>query len=128
MARLYHVDIARHVAAADHKWVDNLLSHFDIPGVEGGRQGSARRISADGIQFIALVRLLTRELNLSVSAAVSLARRVLAANSSTLSIGHVLEVRLDLESFRAHIERAIDDGVESITPVRRGRPRKIAQI
>ena len=79
MARLYHVDIARHVASADHKWVDNLLSHHAIPGVEGGRQGSARRISAEGIEYIALVRLLTQDLELSVARAVRFADRLLAA-------------------------------------------------
>jgi hypothetical protein len=126
MARLYHVDIARHVASADHKWVDNLLSHFAIPGVEGGRQGSARRISADGIGYITLVRLLNRELGLSVAAAVRVADRLLAPKSAELSIGHGLELRLDLSVFHATVERAIADGVESVMPVRRGRPRKSA--
>ena len=124
MARLYHVDIARHVASADHKWVDNLLSHFDIPGVEGGRQGSARRISGDGIDHITLVRLLNRELGLSVANAVSVADRLLGANGAELSIGNSLALRLDLAAFHATVDRAIADGVESITPVRRGRPRK----
>jgi hypothetical protein len=99
MARLYHVDIARHVASADHKWVDNLLSHFNIPGVDGGRQGSARRISADGIAYIALVRTLNRELGLSVAAAVRVADRLLGANATELSIGNGLELRLDLRLF-----------------------------
>jgi len=124
MARLYHVDIARHVASADHKWVDNLLSHFDIPGVEGGRQGSARRISADGIAYIALVRLLNRELGLSVANAVRVADKLLGAKRAELSIGSSLALRLDLTAFHSTVDRAIADGVESITPVRRGRPRK----
>jgi hypothetical protein len=124
MTRLYHVDIARHVASADHKWVDNLLSHFAIPGVQGGRQGSARRISADGIAYIALVRTLNRELGLSVAAAVRVADRLLGAKTTELSIGNGLDLRLDLAAFHSSVERAIADGVESITPVRRGRPRK----
>ena len=124
MARLYHVDIARHAASADHKWVDNLLSHFTIPGVDGGRQGSARRISAEGIEFIALVRLLSRELGLSVAAAVKLADRLLRAKSGALSIGAGVDLHLDRGDFRADVHRAIADAVESVTPVRRGRPRK----
>jgi len=124
MARLYHVDIARHAAAADHKWVDNLLSHYELPGVEGGRQGSPRRISIDGIQHIALVRLLTQELDLSVRSAVRLATRLLVANSSPIGLEGGLELRLDLERFRSNMQALIADGVESVTPARRGRPRK----
>jgi hypothetical protein len=122
MARLYHVDIARHAAGADRKWVDNLLSHFSIPGVDGGRQGTARRISADGIRHIALIHLLARDLDVSVAAAVALATRLLALPSVTLSLGAGLELRLDREQFERHIERLIADGVESVTPARRGRP------
>ena len=125
MARLYHVDIARHVTSASHKWVDNLLSHFDIPGVEGGRRGSARRISAEGISHIALVRLLTEELHLGVASAVSLANKLMLGQSLPVSIGRGLEMRLDLDQFRRTVERAIADGVESVIPARRGRPRKL---
>jgi hypothetical protein len=124
MARLYHVDIARHAAAADHKWVDNLLSHYELPGVEGGRRGSPRRISVDGIRHIALVRLLTHELDLSVKSAVRLAARLLVANSAPVGFEGGLELRLDLESFLSIVQALIADGVESVTPARRGRPRK----
>jgi hypothetical protein len=125
MTRLYHVDIARHAAAADHKWVDNLLSHYEIPGVEGGRQGSPRRISPDGIQHIALVRLLTQEFEISVRSAVRVAKRLMVADSAPLALGSGLELRLDLERFRLNVQALIADGVESVMPARRGRPRKV---
>jgi len=124
MARLYHVDIARHAAVADQKWVDNLLSHYEIPGVEGGRQGSARRISANGIHQIALVRLLTQALDLSVRRAVHLAQLLIVANSAPVGLDSGLEIRLDLERFRLNVQALIADGVESVTPARRGRPKK----
>lgn len=122
--RLYHVDIARHAATADHKWVDNLLSHFDVPGVEGGRQGSPRRITVDGIQHIALVRVLSSDLGLSVSDSVKLAPLLLSADSEPLALGNGLELRLDIAEFRLNVNRLIADGVESVAPARRGRPRK----
>ena len=124
MPKLYHVDIARHAATADHKWIDNLLSHFDVPGVEGGRQGSPRRITADGIQHIALVRILTSELGLSVAESNELAPRLLSADSAPISLGNGLELRLDLAEFRVNVNRLITDGVESVAPARRGRPPK----
>lgn len=124
MARLYHVDIARHAANADGKWIDNLLSHHQIPGVDSGRQGSARRISVSGIEYIALVRLLTSELRLSVSVAAALAARLIAIDSEPLPLGSGLQLRLDLAEFRRRVHQSIDDGVESVTPARRGRPVK----
>src|SRR4051812_66792 len=124
MARLYHVDIARHAAGADHKWVDNLLSRFDIIGVEGGRQGAARRITGEGIQHIALVRLLSRELGLSVSGAVRLAERVLADPDAHVKLGGGLDIRLDRHRFQQEVGTMVAEAVESVTPARRGRPRK----
>src|SRR5438874_2007471 len=62
MARYYHLDIAAVAAQADHKWVDNLLSRFDIPGVGSAHQGVARRISTTGVYHIALARLINREM------------------------------------------------------------------
>ena len=67
MARFYHVDIARFAANADQKWVDNLLSHYDVPGVDGAKQGLARRISAVGVYHIALIRSLTRDAGISTA-------------------------------------------------------------
>jgi len=124
MAKLYHVDIARHAASADGKWVDNLLSHFNLPGVEGGVQGSPRRITADGIHHIALVRLLTRDLGLSAAAAVPLAARLLSDVTATIAFPDGLELRLDLNRFQGEIRRMVAEAVESVTPARRGRPPK----
>src|SRR5215208_4969979 len=99
MAKLYHVDIARHAAGADAKWVDNLLSHFAVPGVESRRQGSARRISTHGVQHIALTRVLTRDLGLSVGAAVTVAGQLLGSGEVELPVGHWLRLRFDRQAF-----------------------------
>ena len=121
--RFYHVDIARFAANTDQKWMDNLLSHFDIPGVFGGRQGVPRRIAAEGIYHIALVRRLHRALGLSVSDAVSLARTLLSTDAGQFSLGDQLTLHFDFAGFRRSIDAAIADGVESVVPARRGRPR-----
>jgi hypothetical protein len=71
------------------------------------------------------VRLLTHELDLSVKSAVRLATRLLVANSAPIGFEGGLELRLDLESFLSNMQALIADGVESVTPARRGRPRKI---
>jgi len=122
MARSYHVDIARHATGADSKWVDNLLSHFQIPGVDGGRQGSPRRISEDGIVHIALIRELTGALGLPLSRAVPIAGRLLAAESETVVFGDCIAIAVERVEVRRRVGALIADAVESVVPVPRGRP------
>ncbi|HTE45914.1 MAG TPA: hypothetical protein VK636_11760 [Gemmatimonadaceae bacterium] len=121
MARSYHIDIAQDVVDADKKWVDNLLSHFHISGVESARRGVPRRISTDGIYRIALIRQLTQQLGLGAAASVSLAGHLLESPEGQLSFPFGLDLRLD-RAFQIDIDRRIDSAVESVTPVRRGRP------
>lgn len=123
MAPTYHVDIAQYVANADRKWVDNLLSHFWIPGVEKSDRGVARRIATDGIYHITLVRQLTQRLDLGTSAAVTIAGHLLAESLEQLPLPVGLELRFDRDAFENDVNRRIAEAVESITPVRRGRPR-----
>ena len=123
MARSYHVDIARFAADADQKWVDNLLSHFTVPGVEGARQGVARRISIRGVYCLALVRQFTRDLGVPAEKAIVLANLLLTAESEQVRLSPALELRIDRRSFQQHIDARIAEAVESIVPARRGRPR-----
>jgi hypothetical protein len=123
MSRFYHVEIARHAADVDLKWVDNLLSRFDVPGVESSRQGVARRISLGGIYHVALIRRLNRELRLPVSAAVTLARRLLASESAEAVVVSGIELRIDRSALEAEIGRRVNEAVEASTRPRRGRPR-----
>lgn len=120
--RIYHVDIARHAADSDRKWIDNLLSHFEIPGVERTQRGSARRISAVGIYQIALARKLVFELNTTVKAAVELSRALLQSDTRILPVFVGLSLTFDRPAFEAAIDARIAEAVESIVPARRGRP------
>jgi hypothetical protein len=122
MARFYHVEIVRHAADTDIKWIDNLLSRFEVPGVQRWRQGVARKISLDGVYHIALVRRLNRELHLPVSAAVTLANRLLAGESGHPVVVSGIELRLDRPALEAEVDRRVDEAVESSTRPRRGRP------
>lgn len=122
MARFYHVDIAQFAADADAKWIDNLLSHFDVPGVEARRQGVARRISEDGIFHIVLVRRLTRELAVPNERAVAIATRLLSAAGESDYLVGGLSLRLDRGYFEREVAARIAIAVESIVPARRGRP------
>lgn len=122
MARTYHVDVARHAADCDFKWIDNLLSRFDLPGIEGGTQGVARRLTLRGIYHVALVRRLTRELGVSVPAAVTLTTQLLTTDAIHVELGPHLALHLDRRAFERDVERATEVAAESLAPARRGRP------
>jgi len=120
--RFYHVDIARFASDADPKWVDNLLSHFNLPGVERTRQGSSRRLSATSIHHIALIRTISRNLGVSTGLAVSLATRLLGEGPAKVDVEPAISLTLDRNTFVRRIDAAIAVAVESIEPARRGRP------
>ena len=122
MARSYHVDVARHAADCDAKWLDNLLSRFAIPGVDGGTQGVARRLTLRGIYHVALVRRLTRDLGVSVPAAVVLAAELLTTDAVHVELGSHLALHLDRRAFEREVEGATESAAESLAPARRGRP------
>jgi hypothetical protein len=123
MARVYHVDIARYAAHADQKWLDNLLSHFSVPGATGRRQGKAREVTTHGIRHIVLVHRLAHDGRFPIADAVSLAAQLLSGDGvSDIAAG--LELRLDRPAFDHEVDELIAQAVETVVPAKRGRPPK----
>lgn len=124
MARNYHVDIAAFAADVDRKWIDNLLSHFDVPGVESERRGVARRLSLDAIRTVVLVRVLTADTGLSVDRALAVAAQLLDAyDGRATSSSPWIALHIDRSAFEADVERRVAAAVEAVVPRKRGRPR-----
>jgi len=117
----YHLGVASLVAATDEKWVDNLLSRFEIPGVEHSAQGSSRRLSVRAIHHIALVRRLV-EARFPTPVAVELAQQLLAASGDQVPVFDGLQLNFDRARFLAEVDRLLAHAVESHIPPRRGRP------
>jgi len=122
MPASYHVDIAGYAASTPRKWVDNLLSHFEVPGVEQGRRGSARRVTQVGLYHIALVRIIARELGVPLKTAVMLATTLMRTESPELPVIGTLALRFDRELFQREVDARVAEAVEAIVPARRGRP------
>ncbi len=123
MSRSYHVDVARHVADAKARWVDNLLARFALPGIESIGQGSTRRISNLGIYHVALVSRLVATLGVPLEAATALAVKLLDAGAGErLGVFEELELRFDRQAFVESVDARIGEAVESVVPPRRGRP------
>src|SRR5512143_3556946 len=122
MPASYHIDIAGYAADADRKWVDNLLSHFQVPGVEQGRRGSARRVTQIGLYHIALVRVIARELGAPLRTSVVMATNLMHTETPELPIFAALALRFDREGFQRQVDARVAEAVEAIVPARRGRP------
>ena len=121
---VYHVGIAAVAASADHKWIDNLLARFELPGVDRSRQGVARRISAIGLRHIVLIRWLTKGLGITTASAVTLAKQALASSDGVIAVLPGLEIRVDLAGLSREVDSLLVEAVESLVPARRGRPRR----
>jgi hypothetical protein len=120
VARYYDVAAASLALQIPPKWLDNLLSHHSIAGVEGGRQGVTRRISREGLTRLAVIVGLTRQLRVPAAAAVSIAERLAA--SGHLPLTPELLLTIDLAALDRRLVDALVVAVESAATPRRGRP------
>ena len=125
MQTTYDVRIAALATESPVKWIDNLLSHHRVPGVERSRQGVQRRITRDGMLAIELVRILARRAGFSLPDAVAIASRVLDA----LPQSHVLvplspgvRLQLDAGAIERRLRERLPDAMEAAPRVKRGRP------
>jgi hypothetical protein len=107
------------------KWVDNLLSHHALPGIERDRQGVERRITDEGLLTIEAVRILRVELGIPLTQAAAIARVSIESRKAN-------ELRFDTQSLAvvfalAEIQRRLHarmvEAAESVARVARGRPR-----
>lgn len=113
--------------AADSRWIGNLLSRFELPGVDSLGKGSSRRISAVGIYHVALVADLVDSAGLPIEAACRLAARLLNLPAGgTVTVCSGVEVCFDRAAFVAAVDARIGDAVETIAVPRRGRPPRFA--
>lgn len=120
--RLYDVAVAALVIRAPQKWLDNLLSHHDVPDIAAARRGVARRIPYSALMNLALARDLHVEVGLSVRDAVRLAAQLLLAEGHGVhESGHV-RVTFDREGLERALDARLRDVLESAPAPRRGRP------
>ena len=127
MARSYDVRAVALTIGVSIKWVDNLLSHHQLPGITRSRQGVQRRVSDEGLVGIELTRLLTSGLGVSVGRAAELARTALASRSgSDVRVSPAIGMTLvfHLSEIETRLRERVIDALESVARIRRGRPSK----
>lgn len=119
--RSYHVTTVAVALSCPSKWVDNVLSRHELPGVIHQRQGISRQVSFDGVVHLAIVQELVEEVGLPVERAVRFAR-VLCADDGVAPAGVRCALHIDLHALRRDLTIALREAVEIASPPRRGRP------
>ena len=122
--RLYSVAIASLVIDAPLKWLDNLLSHHNIPTVRAERRGVARRIPHTALIQLALARELHTTLNLAVRDALALAAELLADEKDAVHVSGHLRVSFDRAALEREVAERLRAALESAPTPRRGPPPK----
>jgi hypothetical protein len=107
---------------ASEKWTDNLLSHYDLPGVQGKSRGVARGVSWPALVQIALIRELHIRLGCAVRDAISFAGSILVSPANAFEVGPHLTVVFDRVHFEQALHRRLTDALETAPRPRRGRP------
>src|SRR5881628_3316977 len=121
MARAYTVATAALTLSTTEKWVDNVLSHHSISGVQQRRQGISRRLSIEAILRLSVVLLLIQDVGIPTLHAVALAE-MLIQGGGRYDSAHGLTIAVDLSAVQQRLLERLEIAVEAAPVPRRGRP------
>ena len=119
----YSVAAAAVAIEAPLKWVENLLSRYEVPGAEKGMQGAARRLSVETIVSLAIIRDLTVVLGVPVAGAVGWCAAIARGDNTVPEARGRVRIVADMPAIRDHVARGLSRAVESLVTPKRGRPR-----
>jgi hypothetical protein len=106
------------------KWLDNLLSHHSIAGVQQAKQGIPRRLSTEAIEIIAIARSLTEATNLPMLSALTLAHSLCTTQDASVDLTPFLSISLNIHHFRQSLTQHLAHATEITPQPSRGRPPK----
>lgn len=121
---LYNTSTTAAAIGVSAKWVDNLLSHNKIDGVQSERQGVARRLAFPAVAAIALAHEIFVSSNVPVTTALRIATELLDSPTSSARLSPSAVITFDAGAFRAALLERLAQAVEAAPRPTRGRPRK----
>lgn len=124
MARAYSVRTTALALGVPPKWVDNVLSHYDIPGVASQRQGIEREVGDLGVLVLELIRVLNYELGIPIPRAVIIAIGIAADANARFVSPSGAEIRFSRTAIEVRLREQLIDAIEATPRMRRGRPPK----
>ena len=121
MARAYTVGTIALTLGVPVKWVDNLLSHHQVAGVDQERQGVSRKVAPEGLLQLALTARLIDELHIPVGSALTIARGI-TQTGGRYETATGVTISIDLDRLRRDLETSLAQAVEIAPVPKRGRP------
>jgi len=124
--RAYTVATTAVALGVSSKWVDNILSHHQVPGVHQARQGIARRVTPGALLILDIAVNLVRSLALPLPRALETAQRLIDAGGEKVPLTGALsiEISADLRALTNDLSARLEHAVEMSPIPRRGRPRR----
>src|SRR5690349_14043645 len=129
MPRLYHTAAAAFAIGRPAKWLDNVLSRYDVAGLARQTQGLSREITIDALIVLRVASDLCSDLELSVAQAIELAQALARSEDGCIVLSTGLRVQVDLTRVRRSLEQRLLETVEThLRPPRGRRPRSVRRI
>ena len=121
MARAYTVSTAALALEVDAKWLDNILTHYRVPGVPRRKQGVARGLSNESILILGIALRLMQSFGIPMSRSIGLALKLVEGFGQYNSPdGPSLSV--NFPALVGHINERLAAAVEIAPVPHRGRP------
>ena len=121
MPRAYTVATAALALGVSAKWIDNILSHHQVQGVNQAKQGVARRLSFESLTILAIAILLIQDLDLPTAKAVAIATELVRSRGTAALTGGV-QIQINIEQTTTDLLQRLEHAVEIAPLPRRGRP------
>lgn len=119
----YDLATTAFAVGAPRKWLDNLTSHHDLPGVQASKRGVSRAFSFEAVVLVSFIRALTNDLGVPVWRAVELAIAINGDPAGRLALADGIAVSVDTDALARQVQRHLLEAAESVPRIRRGRPR-----
>ena len=112
------------VLGVTRKGVDNVLSHYRVPGVRKERQGIVRKVPPVALLRLELCVSLVRSLNVPILQALEVAEAMIKADGGEVGLPGApsLGITADLQALASDLQRRIEAAIEMSPTPRRGRP------
>ena len=118
----YDIATTAFAVGARRKWLDNLTSHHDLPGVQSSKRGVSREFSFEAVVLVSFIRALTDDLCVPVWRAVELAIAISGDPDGTLSLPAGIVMSIDTAALARQVRQHLLEAAESVPRIRRGRP------
>jgi hypothetical protein len=122
MPRSYHTAAAAFAIGRPAKWVDNVLSRYDLVGVPRQTRGLARAIPIDALIVLSIASDLCSDLDLSIPRSLELAHVLANSSDGAAVLSSGLRVEVDLSRARRLLDTRLLETAETHLAPPRGRP------